>query len=73
MSDEKIMEQTETHTQTPSSFTEHYEQVRLLVESLEQDVLKSQNGNKSAQVRVRKTLRLLKTKAGDFVKFSLGK
>lgn len=58
---------------TLESFQDYYEDLKLLVESLETDTLKSQNGNKSAQVRLRKGLRLLKNKAGTFVKFSQGK
>ena len=46
-------------------------QLRTLVESLEVDVHKNANGNKSAGVRVRKGLRLLKSKSGDLVKSSL--
>lgn len=55
------------------TFQEYYDDLKLLVESLETDAIKSQNGNKSAQVRLRKGLRLIKNKAGTFVKFSQGK
>jgi len=43
------------------------------LESMESDVVKSQKGNKSAGVRLRKSLRLLKGNTGDFIKFTLGK
>ena len=48
-----------------------YERLRVLVESLELDVHKSANGNKSAGVRVRKGLRTLKREATDLVRASL--
>ena len=54
-----------------SSVVESYEELRTLVESLELDVHKSARGNKSAGVRVRKGLRLLKRSASDLVKSSL--
>jgi hypothetical protein len=50
---------------------ETYEKLRVLVESLELDVHKSVRGNKSAGVRVRKGLRLLKREATDLVRASL--
>jgi hypothetical protein len=46
-------------------------EVKTLVETLDLDVMKNANGNKSAGVRARKGLRLLKTKASDLVKVSL--
>lgn len=36
---------------------EHYDVLRVLVDTLEKDITKSVNGNKSAGVRLRKTLR----------------
>jgi hypothetical protein len=54
-----------------SSVVESYEELRTLIESLELDVHKSARGNKSAGVRVRKGLRLLKRSASDLVKSSL--
>jgi ferritin-like protein len=58
---------------TPESIEEYYQLLRVMVEGMETDVLKSQKGNKSAATRLRKSLRLLKNKSGDFVKFTLGK
>lgn len=55
------------------TFTDYYDDLRLLVESLQGDVSKAEKGNKSAQVRLRKSLRLLKEKCGTYVKFSQGK
>jgi hypothetical protein len=48
-----------------------WSEVKVLVETLDLDVMKNANGNKSAGVRARKGLRLLKTKAADLVKVSL--
>ncbi len=57
----------------PSDISEFYGKVRLLIESMEEDVIKANKGNKAASVRLRKSLRYLKTVSGDFVKFTLGK
>ena len=46
-------------------------ELKVLVESLELDVHKNARGNKSAGVRARKGLRLLKQRAADLVKTSL--
>ena len=50
---------------------DQWTELKTLVESLEVDVLKNANGNKSAGVRVRKGLRLLKNKSCTLVKSSL--
>jgi len=50
-----------------------YREIKILVDSLESDVLKACKGNRAAGVRLRKSLRLLKGKSGNFVKFTLGK
>lgn len=57
----------------PSTNSEYYTQLRLMVESMEADVLKSEKGNKAAATRLRKNLRLLKSTSANFVKFTLGK
>tara|TARA_Y100000114_G_C11740172_1_gene318482 strand:- start:1005 stop:1208 length:204 start_codon:yes stop_codon:yes gene_type:complete len=57
----------------PSDISEFYGKVRLLIESMEEDAIKANKGNKAAGVRLRKSLRYLKTVSGDFVKFTLGK
>ena len=54
-----------------SSLYDKWQEFKVLVESLEQDVVKNANGNKSAGVRARKGLRLLKTAASEIVKSSL--
>tara|TARA_Y100000034_G_C6798105_1_gene357868 strand:+ start:172 stop:402 length:231 start_codon:yes stop_codon:yes gene_type:complete len=59
--------------QIPTNNSEYYTQLRLMVESMESDVLKSERGNKAAATRLRKNLRLLKTTSANFVKFTLGK
>jgi hypothetical protein len=72
MSEDHIVE--EIHKETSlETFEDYYADLKLLLESAESDVLKSAKGNASAKVRLRKTLRLLKTKCGTFVKFSQGK
>ena len=48
-----------------------WEEFKVLVESIEQDVIKNAKGNKSAGVRARKGLRLVKTTASEIVKTSL--
>ena len=50
---------------------EKWEELKVLIESLENDIVKNNNGNKSAGVRARKGLRLLKTNASEIVKVSL--
>ena len=48
-----------------------YEELKFLVETLQTDVVKNAQGNKSAGVRARKGLRELKKAAADLVKSSL--
>jgi len=54
-----------------SSMLDEWTELKVLVESLELDVHKNASGNKSAGVRARKGLRLLKQRAADLVKTSL--
>jgi len=54
-----------------SNILEKWEELKVLVESLELDVHKNASGNKSAGTRARKGLRLLKTQASNLVKVSL--
>ena len=54
-----------------SDILEKWEELKVLVESLELDVHKNASGNKSAGTRTRKGLRLLKSAAADLVKSSL--
>lgn len=50
-----------------------WEELKTLVESLEDDVQKNATGNKAAGTRARKGLRTLKTTAAELVKLTLGK
>ena len=54
-----------------SSLLNVWSELRVLVESLELDIHKNASGNKSAGVRARKGLRLLKSKSAELVKASL--
>ena len=50
-----------------------WEELKALVESLEDDVQKNATGNKAAGTRARKGLRTLKTAATELVRLTLGK
>tara|TARA_Y100000593_G_scaffold63507_1_gene117368 strand:- start:542 stop:736 length:195 start_codon:yes stop_codon:yes gene_type:complete len=54
-----------------SNLLDEWKQLKVLVESLELDMHKNASGNKSAGVRARKGLRLLKKQASEIVKISL--
>jgi len=54
-----------------SNLLNEWKELKVLVESLELDMHKNANGNKSAGVRARKGLRLLKKRASEIVKLSL--
>jgi hypothetical protein len=54
-----------------SDLLEKWNELKVLVESLDLDLHKNANGNKSAGVRARKGLRLIKKQVGDLVKNSL--
>ena len=56
-----------------SNVTSKWEELKALVESLEDDVQKNASGNKAAGTRARKGLRSLKTTAAELVKLTLGK
>lgn len=53
------------------SLVEKYEELKLLVETLQVDIVKNASGNKSAGIRARKSLRDLKKLASEIVKNSL--
>jgi hypothetical protein len=53
------------------SLVDKYEELKVLVETLQVDIVKNASGNKSAGVRARKSLRELKKLAADLVKTSL--
>jgi hypothetical protein len=50
---------------------EQYDELKILIESIQTDIVKNASGNKSAGVRARKGLRELKKMASDIVKISL--
>ena len=56
-----------------NNVTNKWEELKTLVESLEDDVQKNATGNKAAGTRARKGLRTLKTTAAELVKLTLGK
>ena len=58
-------------SQENEDLLDRWQEFKVLVESLEQDIFKNSSGNKSAGVRARKGLRALKTSASDIVKLSL--
>lgn len=75
MSEENIQSQIDSidELSDPTTNSEFYQHMKIMLESMEADVLKSERGNKAAATRLRKSLRLLKSASGDFVKFTLGK
>lgn len=50
---------------------DQWNEIKLLVESLDVDIAKNAKGNSSAGVRARRGLRLLKTKISEFVKLTI--
>ena len=50
-----------------------WNEIKVLVESMEEDVQKNANGNKAAGTRARKGLRSLKSAAAELVRLTLGK
>ncbi len=54
-----------------NAISSKWEELKILIESLEADVLKNANGNASAGVRARRGLRTLKGEAASLVKLSL--
>ena len=54
-----------------SKVLEKWQELRVLIESMELDVHKNSNGNASAGVRARKGLRALKSAASELVKITI--
>tara|TARA_Y100000310_G_C19967315_1_gene483907 strand:+ start:226 stop:417 length:192 start_codon:yes stop_codon:yes gene_type:complete len=54
-----------------SNILEKWNEIKVLVESLDLDVHKNADGNSSAGVRARKGLRLLKNEVGALVKITI--
>jgi hypothetical protein len=50
---------------------EKWQELKVLMETIDLDVHKNANGNASAGVRARKGLRLLKNQAADLVKLTV--
>lgn len=50
-----------------------WNEIKTLVETIENDVQKNATGNKAAGTRARKGLRTLKTTASELVRLTLGK
>ena len=71
--DEVVQNEIESNEILLESVEDYYNVLKTTVESIESDVAKSSRGNKTAGVRLRKSLRFLKKHSGDFVKFTLGK
>ena len=71
--DEVVQNEIESNEITLETIEDYYKVLRTTVEAMESDVAKSLKGNKTASVRLRKSLRFLKKHSGDFVKFTLGK
>jgi hypothetical protein len=56
-----------------ASVESKWKELKSLVVSLEDDVMKNASGNAAAGTRARKGLRTLKQQAADLVKLTLGK
>lgn len=54
-----------------STIIEQWNEIKVLVESLDLDVVKNASGNSSAGVRARRGLRLLKNKSADLVRATI--
>jgi hypothetical protein len=56
-----------------SNVLNKWNEIKVLIESMEDDINKNASGNKAAGTRARKGLRTLKSAAADLVKLTLGK
>ena len=54
-----------------SSIIDKWNEIKVLVDSIDLDVVKNASGNSSAGVRARRGLRLLKNKSSDLVKVTI--
>lgn len=54
-----------------NKISDKWSEIKVLIESLDLDVLKNANGNASAGVRARRGLRLLKSSAAELVKLTI--
>lgn len=71
--DEVVQKEIESNEIVLETIEDYYKVLKTTVEAMESDIAKSVKGNKTAGVRLRKSLRFLKKHAGDFVKFTLAK
>ena len=53
------------------SIIQEWNEIKVLIESLDVDIIKNADGNASAGVRARRGLRLLKSKSADLVKLTI--
>ena len=53
------------------SIIQEWNEIKVLIESLDVDIVKNADGNASAGVRARRGLRLLKSKSADLVKLTI--
>lgn len=58
---------------TNINVVEKWDELKTLVENIEEDVQKNAAGNKAAGTRARKGLRTLRNTASDLVRLTLGK
>ncbi len=65
--------ETEQEKTMINNVADKWQELKLLVESLEEDVQKNASGNKAAGTRARKGLRTLKSTASELVRLTLGK
>jgi hypothetical protein len=56
-----------------SNVLNKWNEIKVLIESMEDDINKNASGNKAAGTRARKGLRTLKNTAAELVKLTLGK
>ena len=56
-----------------SNVLNKWNEIKVLIESMEDDINKNASGNKAAGTRARKGLRALKSTAAELVKLTLGK
>ena len=54
-----------------ASIIEQWNEIKVLIESLDLDIAKNASGNSSAGVRARRGLRLLNSKSSDLVKATI--
>ena len=71
--EEVVQKEIESEEISLETIEDYYNVLKTTVASIESDVLKVIKGNKTAGIRLRKSLRMIKKHSGDFVKFTLSK